>query len=64
MPWQGFKYLSDDEIKAIFAYLKTAKPIENVVPSAQSPVLAPRNNIFIFYRPLRFLIIFKAFNST
>jgi mono/diheme cytochrome c family protein len=41
MPWQWFKYLSDDEIKAIFAYLKTTRPVENLVPQPQPPVLPP-----------------------
>lgn len=32
MPWQGYRNLSDDDLKAVFAYLKTTKPVENVVP--------------------------------
>ena len=41
MPWQSFKVMSDDELKAIFAYLKSTKPIENIEPPAQPPVLVP-----------------------
>jgi len=37
MPWPAFKNLNDADLKAIFAYLKTVKPIENKVPE---PVLA------------------------
>ncbi|MGN6801766.1 MAG: diheme cytochrome c-553 [Ginsengibacter sp.] len=41
MPWQGFSHMTDAETRAIFAYLKTIKPIHNVVPAAQPPVSAP-----------------------
>ena len=40
MPWQMFNNMSDDELKAIFAYLKSTKPIENVVSQPSQPVLA------------------------
>ncbi len=40
MPWQFFKSMSDDEIKAMFAYLKSTKPIKNAAPAPQPPVLA------------------------
>jgi len=40
MPWEMFKLLTDDELKAMFAYLKSTKPINNVVPQAEPPVLA------------------------
>ena len=33
MPWEMYKNFSDDEIKAILAYLKSTKPIRNIVPS-------------------------------
>ena len=32
MPWFVYKNLNDTDIKAIFAYLKTTKPVENRVP--------------------------------
>lgn len=38
MPWQDFKNYTDDEIKAVFAYLKSIKPIHNIVPNAEPPV--------------------------
>ena len=41
MPWQMFKHMTDDELKAIFAYLKTTKPIKNVVPMPVPPASAP-----------------------
>jgi hypothetical protein len=34
MPWETYKFMTDGEIKAIFAYLRTVKPIQNIVPSA------------------------------
>jgi len=39
VPWHGFAHMTDDELKAI-AYLKSTKPIHNVVPRPQPPVLA------------------------
>jgi hypothetical protein len=33
--------MTDDEVKAIFAYLKSTKPIKNVVPPPVPPVAAP-----------------------
>lgn len=32
MPWQNFAKMTDDDLKAIFAYLKSIKPIPNAVP--------------------------------
>lgn len=40
MPWEMFKSMSDDEIKAIFAYLKSIKPVKNLVPAVLPPVSA------------------------
>src|SRR5688500_7559062 len=37
MPWHSIKNFSDDELKAIFAYLKTVKPIKNAVPAPMPP---------------------------
>jgi hypothetical protein len=35
MPWQSLNALTDADLKAIFAYLRTVKPVKNVVPPAQ-----------------------------
>jgi hypothetical protein len=40
MPWQVVRNMTDDELKAVFAYLKSTKPIHNIVPQPQPPVLA------------------------
>lgn len=37
MPWQAYAKLPDDDLKAIFAYLKTIKPIANAVPAYMPP---------------------------
>ena len=34
MPWTEYRNFPDEDLKAIFAYLKTIKPIDNVVPAA------------------------------
>ena len=40
MPWQEYTKLKDEDMKAIFAYLKSLKPIKNQVP-ASVPVPPP-----------------------
>jgi len=40
MPWQMYRNMTDDELKAIFAYLKSTKPVKNVVPAPTPPALA------------------------
>jgi hypothetical protein len=35
MPWYNFAHLTDDDIKAVFAFLQSTKPVENVVPAAR-----------------------------
>ena len=37
MPWQSYRNLSDQDLKAIFAYLKSIKPVDNVVPPPIPP---------------------------
>ncbi len=40
MPWQNCAGLSDEDIKDIFAYLKSTKPVNNVVPNPLPPPAA------------------------
>lgn len=40
MPWQMFKNMTDDEIRAIFAYLKSTRPVKNMVPPPVPPASA------------------------
>lgn len=33
MPWEGLKNLKEEDLEAIFAYLKSTPPVDNVVPA-------------------------------
>jgi hypothetical protein len=37
MPWPNFSKASDDDLRAIFSFLKSTKPIENIVPAPVAP---------------------------
>jgi hypothetical protein len=37
MPWINFTNLTDEDINSMFAYFKTTKPVNNVVPLAIAP---------------------------
>jgi hypothetical protein len=37
MPWPSYSQFPDEDLKAIFAYLKSLKPVENVVPAPVPP---------------------------
>ena len=37
MPWQMYQHFTDDDLRAVFAYLKSLPPVENVVPAPVSP---------------------------
>lgn len=38
MPWQNFQQLTDEDLSAVFAYLQSIEPVNNLVPTA---VIAP-----------------------
>jgi mono/diheme cytochrome c family protein len=38
MPWDMIRNMTDDELKAVFAYLQSTMPIKNVVPPPKPPV--------------------------
>ncbi|MCP2045400.1 c-type cytochrome [Pontibacter sp. HSC-36F09] len=40
MPWDMYRNMTDKELSAIFAYLKSTRPIKNVVPAPAPPVTA------------------------
>ena len=42
MPWAGIGKMSDDELKAVFAYLKSTKAVKNVPPPYAPPVSAKK----------------------
>lgn len=37
MPWPNYAQLSEEDLQAIFAYLKSTPPVRNVVPAAIGP---------------------------
>jgi hypothetical protein len=37
MPWTNFVNIKDEDLKAMFAYLKATKPVKNVVPPPVPP---------------------------
>lgn len=37
MPWQMYRHFRDEELKAIFAYLQSTRPVKNVVPAPLPP---------------------------
>ncbi len=37
MPWVNYISLTDEEIHAVFTYLKSIKPVKNIVPNPISP---------------------------
>ncbi|GAB3656721.1 c-type cytochrome [Echinicola sediminis] len=40
MPWEMYQHYTDEEIKAIFSYLKSIKPVDNAVPAPLPPASA------------------------
>jgi mono/diheme cytochrome c family protein len=39
MPWSHYRGMTEEDLKAIFAYLKSVKPIHHVVDNAEAPTL-------------------------
>lgn len=37
MPWQGFAEMTDEDLRSVFAYLKSLPPVRNAVPAAIPP---------------------------
>lgn len=40
MPWTAFRHMTDEDLKAIYAYLRSIPPIHNRVPDPQPPPVA------------------------
>ncbi len=38
MPWEMIRHMTDNEMKAVFAYLKSIKPVNNIVPAPVPPM--------------------------
>lgn len=41
MPWQQYRNLSDEDLRDIFAFLKSTRPVHNVVPAPVPPNKLP-----------------------
>jgi hypothetical protein len=39
MPWWHYRNLTDDDLKAMFAYLRTLKPVKHRVDNTEPPTL-------------------------
>jgi hypothetical protein len=37
MPWPSYSHMTDDDLRAVFAFLKTLPPIANTVPQPVPP---------------------------
>jgi hypothetical protein len=37
MPWSNYAKMTDDDIKAVYLFLKSTKPVRNIVPMAIAP---------------------------
>jgi mono/diheme cytochrome c family protein len=37
MPWWVFRNMTDDDLKAMFAYLRTLKPVHHLVDNTEKP---------------------------
>ena len=42
MPWLWYRNATDEDLKAIYAYLRTIPPIVNHVPDYEEPASRPR----------------------
>lgn len=45
MPWGHYRGMTDEDLKAIFAYLKTLAPVDHYVDNAQPPTACARCNL-------------------
>lgn len=41
MPWRSYQHMNDEDVKAMFAFLKSIKPVKNVVPAYEPPAGPP-----------------------
>jgi hypothetical protein len=42
MPWNWYRDMTDDDLKAVFAYLQSLPPISNAIPDPTPPDKVPR----------------------
>jgi hypothetical protein len=41
MPWENLKQVKTEDLKAMFAYLRTIPPVKNQVPDPKPPAAPP-----------------------
>lgn len=41
MPWMYYAKMTDEDLKAVYAYLKTVPPVDNLVPDYAPPAEVP-----------------------
>jgi mono/diheme cytochrome c family protein len=39
MPWSVYRNMTDEDLKSVFAYLKTIKPVKHVVDNTETPTM-------------------------
>jgi hypothetical protein len=42
MPWDVYRNMTDEDLKSIFAYLKTVKPVHHRVDNSEPPTMCPQ----------------------
>ena len=42
MPWDAYRNMTDEDLKAIYAYLKTLKPVHHRVDNSEPPTPCPQ----------------------
>lgn len=42
MPWQNFSKMTEDDLKAVWAFLQTLPPVQNAVPEPVAPPAPPK----------------------
>jgi hypothetical protein len=42
MPWNWYRNMTDEDLKAVFAYLQSLPPISNAIPEPTPPDKVPR----------------------
>ena len=40
MPWPAYRHATEDDLKAVFAYLRTVPPVKNQAPEYEPPAMA------------------------
>jgi hypothetical protein len=42
MPWPAYRHATEEDLKAVFAYLKTVPPVKNQAPEYEPPMVAKK----------------------